>query len=322
MRIVLMYSLSPPSMPHVERLRGLAPGLEVIAVDTEIQAIEASQQAEVILGHRFLRQCLPHAKNLRWIQTSAQGVDRLPLVDIAQRGVILSRSTLDAQTVAAHAVAMAWSITRALPSALVRQVSATWCQQLPFAPLPRRAVVLGMGAIGRAIASRLRAQDIEVTCARRRDHPGEKSDCANVVTDQAWRVALNDADWCFLALPNTPETSGLFNKAAIAALPPHAVLVNVGRGETLDTQALLEALQGGHLAGAGLDVVEHEPLPANHPLWRAPRLFITPHIASHHPARNAGVERFFEQQVARYVSGEQLLDVIDLAKYHRRPGNQ
>lgn len=161
-----------------------------------------------------------------------------------------------------------------------------------------------------------------MTCARRRDHPGEKSDCANVVTDQAWRVALNDADWCFLALPNTPETSGLFNKAAIAALPPHAVLVNVGRGETLDTQALLEALQGGHLAGAGLDVVEHEPLPANHPLWRAPRLFITPHIASHHPARNAGVERFFEQQVARYVSGEQLLDVIDLAKYHHRPGNQ
>lgn len=313
MRILLMYSLAPPSPAHIERLRGLRDGLEVIVAMDEATAMDASTGAEVILGHRFLRQCLPVAHRLRWVQTSAQGVDRLPLAELAAGSVTLTRSTLDADTVAAHAVALAWSLARAIPEACRHQWAQIWETRLGFAPLPRRALVLGQGAIGQAIARRLDAQGILVSCARRQPMdlpPG--SPCSELLIGDAWRSVLDRTDWCFLALPHTAETTQLFDERALRALPPHAILVNVGRGETLDTVALRQVLDDGHLAGVGLDVVEPEPLPAEHPLWQAPRTLITPHVASHHPQRNQQVERFFERQVARYLAGEPLSDVVDL----------
>lgn len=313
MRVLLMYSLAPPSPAHIERLRCLGAGLDVVVVEDEAQALAATAEAEVILGHRFLRQSLPVAGRLRWVQTSAQGVDRLPLDELAAREVTLTRSTLDAQTVAAHAVALAWSLARALPEAHRRQTDQSWDQRLGFAPLPQRALVMGHGAIGRAIAQRLRSQGIAVTCAKRETLPGGfVSPCDQVVTGERWRDVLPEVDWCFLALPNTPQTSGIFDETALRALRSDAVLVNVGRGETLDTEALLRVLDQGHLAGVGLDVTQPEPLPAGHPLWQAPRVLITPHVASHHPRRNEQVERFFEEQLARYLAGRPLVDVVDL----------
>lgn len=313
MRIVLMYSLAPPSPAHLHRMRTLAEGHDVIVVGDETQALAATADADIILGHRFLRQCLPGAKRLRWVQTSAQGVDRLPLDELAERHVVLTRSTLDAQTVAAHAVALAWSLARALPEAQRRQTDQSWDQRLGFAPLPQHALVMGHGAIGQSIAQRLRSQGIVVNCARRGTFPeASASPCERVVTGQAWRDVLPTIDWCFLALPHTPETSGMFDEQALRRLPRHALLVNVGRGETLDTQALLRVLDEGHLAGVGLDVMQPEPLPPGHPLWQAPRILITPHIASHHPRRNEQVERYFEAQLARYLADEPLVDTVDL----------
>ena len=322
MRVVLMYSLAPPSQAHLERLSGLAPELDVVVAENEAQALAATGKAEVILGHRFLRQCLPGAKRLLWVQTSAQGVDRLPLAELAERGVMLTRSTLDAQTVATHAVALAWALARALPESWRHQVDESWDQRLTFAPLPKKALVMGFGAIGRSIALRLHAQGIEVTCGKRADTPAATdTPCERILSGGRWRDVLADTDWCFLALPHTPETSQIFDESAMRSLPSHAVLVNVGRGETLDTAALLRVLEQGHLAGVGLDVAQPEPLPPGHPLWQAPRVVITPHVASHHPERNDRVERYFEEQVARYLAAEPLADVVDLHAIITAQGN-
>lgn len=322
MRVVLMYSLAPPSQGHLERLSGLTPDLDVVVAENEAQALAATGAAEVILGHRFLRQCLPGAERLRWVQTSAQGVDRLPLAELAERGVLLTRSTLDAQTVATHAVALAWALARALPATLQRQVDEAWDQRLTFAPLPKRALVMGFGAIGRSIAERLHAQGIAVTCGKRGDAAAATdTPCEQILTGERWRDALADVDWCFLALPHTSETSQIFDESAMRSLPSHAILVNVGRGETLDTEALLRVLKQGHLAGVGLDVVESEPLPPGHRLWRAPRVLITPHVASHHPERNDQVERYFEKQLARYLAAEPLENVVDLGVIISAQGN-
>ena len=308
-----MYSLASPSRGHLERLHALTPGAEIVVAGNEAQAIGEVADAEVILGHRYLRQCLPWARHLKWVQSSAGSVDRLPLAELADLGVTLCRSTIDTATVAAHAVAMAWSVSRCLPQASRQQQAGKWSQDLGFAPMPERAMVIGLGSVGSAIAERLRSQGIRVICVKRNTPAkGTALPCEQVLTDGTWRDALPRVDWCFLALNNTPQTAGIFDEAMLSALPPHAVLVNVGRGETLNTDALLRVLDRGHLAGVGLDVTDIEPLPADHPLWHAPRTLITPHVASHRPGRTAGVEHFFEMQLSRYLGGQPLLDVVDI----------
>ena len=321
MRLLLMYSLAPPGADHLQRLRALSPDLEVVVADGEQQAMELAEEAEVIFGHRFLRQCLPRTKRLRWVQTSAQGVDRLPLDDLFRRGILLTRNTQDAVVVAAHALALAWALTRALPQAIRCQDAGCWDPHLPFAPLPRRALVMGVGPIGRAIAQRLRSDGIDVICAgRTKDRERTAVPCSELVVGDSWRDCLPHCDWCFLALPHTLATVGLFDGAAMRALPRGAVVVNVGRGSSLDTAALTRLLESGHLGGAGLDVVGQEPLPADDPLWRVPRLLITPHVASHHPGRIDRLERFFERQMRAYLAGEPLADRVDMEELLQQPG--
>jgi phosphoglycerate dehydrogenase-like enzyme len=308
-----MYSFGQPTPQHLARLRALAPGLEIVPVTNEKQALDAVGPAEVILGHRYLRQSLGRAKLLKWVQSSAGSVDRLPIMDLARRGILLTRSTVDSREVAAHAIALAWSLTRALPQALMQQMKEKWDQQLPFAPMPKKAIVIGYGAVGEAIAERLRAQDIRVICSKRgTDRPDPPTPCEQILFDEQWLNYLAEVDWCFLALQHTPQTTRIFDEAALLSLPARAILVNVGRGQTLDTAALVNVLQEGHLAGVALDVTEPSPLPAGHPLWRAPRLLITPHVASHHPGRGERIERYIEQQVSNFLAGEALRDVVDM----------
>ena len=312
-RILLMYSLAPPSQEHLERLRALDPGLDVVVATDEEHALNSVVEAEVILGHRYLRQCLPFAKHLQWVQSSAGSVDRLPLDELAKHGITLTRSTIDSSTVAAHAVALAWSVSRGVPQAFLQQQQDEWNKNLTLAPMPAKAMVIGLGTVGIAIAERLQAQGISVLCVKRQKPPKEAaSPCEQILTGGAWRERLAEVDWCILALTHTPDTVRIFDEAALRALPPHAILVNVGRGETLDTDALMQVLDEGHLAGVALDVFEGEPLPSGHPLWHAPRTLITPHIASHRPGRNEGVERFFEEQLSRYLSGQPLQDLVKL----------
>ena len=114
-----------------------------------------------------------------------------------------------------------------------------------------------------------------------------------------------------LALPLTPATHHVVGAAELAALPAEALVVNVGRGGTLDERALLHALQRDQLRGAGLDVLEHEPLPADHPLWREPKVLITPHVGRSLEQPPFRWEPLFVENVRRYVGGEPLLNVVD-----------
>jgi phosphoglycerate dehydrogenase-like enzyme len=206
---------------------------------------------------------------------------------------------------------MAWALTRCLPDVVSQQSAGVWQQDFRWLPFPRQALVLGLGSIGRSLVERLKADGIRTIGVRRRDSgPIEACDC--VCRGSSWRRVLPQIDWCFLALPNTRETTGLFDEAAIAALPAHALVVNVGRANCIDTAALCRALRDGALGGAALDVVPSSPLAADDPLWHTPRLLMTPHVAAHYAERGAEVERFCESQVRRYISGEPLLDRVDL----------
>ena len=285
MSVVLMYSFAAPSKAHVERLGSLPGGPEIVVADSEDAAIEAAPEAEIILGHRYLRQVLPYARRLRWVQSSAGGVDRLPVQELLDRRIVVTRTTIFSDVIAFHALAMAMALTRAFPAALESQRIGQRNQHLPFLPLPRTALVLGSGIVGSAIAARLRSNGLRVLCAR--THIGALTGnlCDEMHDAVSWRSALPRSDWCFLALPKTAKTVGVFDEQAMRSLPAHAIIVNVGRGETLDTAALVRVLEEGHLGGAALDVIEPSPSKPTHPLWRVPRLIITPHVAAHHPGR-------------------------------------
>ncbi|MEF8797609.1 MAG: D-2-hydroxyacid dehydrogenase [Salinivenus sp.] len=314
MHVLLMYTPDPPSAAHVARLRALDPQLRVTVASSEAEARAAGGTAEIILGQRYLRQVLPEAPHLRWVQSTSGGTDHLPESVLAKRGIVLTRFTGASKLVARHALALAWALTRGLPTLAQQHEAATWAKALPLLPSPARALILGTGPIGRALSPPLRAHGLHVTGVKRR-LDGALPDFDALLDRSNWRTALPSADWCFLALPHTPDTVNMVDEDALRALPPHAVVVNVGRGETLDLSALIRVLEEGRLGGAALDVVPHalDPLPPDHPLWTTPRLLISPHVAGHDPTRGPMVEAFVEAQVARYLAGEPLHNVVTRA---------
>jgi len=157
----------------------------------------------------------------------------------------------------------------------------------------------------------LRQNGMTVLGVTRKNSPDADAVCDELFCDNnSWLEHLHRADLCFITLPLTNNTNRLFDATILRALPQHAVLVNVGRGGVIDTDALVSILQEGHLGGAALDVVEPVPSSPSDPVWSAPRLLITPKVASFHPKHQEKLEAFIESQVKRYLNGEALLDII------------
>jgi len=309
MRLLIMYSNAPPGAEHLARLRALAPGIDPIAVASEREALEAAGEAEVFLGHRYLRQCLPRAQRLQWLQSTAAGIEHLISPALLERSPLVTRCPIFSDVVAHHAWALAWAVVRRIPEAAVSQLSGEWQAPPELLPLPQTAMVLGLGEIGRAVTRLGRAQGVRILGVTRTDSAEARALCDDLLTSANWRHALPQVDLCFITLPLSRSTRGMVDAAALAALPPHAVVVNVGRGPVLDTAALTSALVAGRLGGAALDVLDPVP-PPDHPLWRTPRLLITPKLGVFYPGRQDRLERFIEEQVARYIRGETLRHVV------------
>jgi phosphoglycerate dehydrogenase-like enzyme len=132
-----------------------------------------------------------------------------------------------------------------------------------------------------------------------------------VVGEHEWRELLPEADYVAIATPLTDATRGMLDAAALARMRPGAYLVNIARGEIIDTTALIAALEQGRLAGAALDALPEEPLPPEHPLWRAPNVWITPHISASSPRTSERAIGIFLENVRRYMAGEPLINVVD-----------
>lgn len=307
-----MYSAHEPSAGHLVRLEAIAGSADVVVARTEEEATRLAASADVILGHRYLRQCIDGAGRLKWVQSTAGGVDRLPLEAIRKRAIMLTRCPVMSGVIARHAWAMAWAIARRIPEMVQRHSERDWGSGTSWPPLPQRAVVFGTGAIGNEIARLLQLDSIDVTGVNRSGHPPEGVNFFDRVIDvEASAAKLGSVEWCFLALPLTEATKEFFDREKMSALPAEAVLVNVGRGETLVTDDLVSVLEGGHLAGAALDVIE-TGVSTVHPIWKAPRVIMSPHVAAHARERADLTEQYVERQVMRFVSDQPLLDVVEL----------
>lgn len=285
MKLLLMYSTHAPSLQHVERLQSW--GCEVRVAGSEEEAIRESSTAGIFFGHRYLRQCLPGATKLRWVHSTAGGVDHLPICELADRGILLSRSVCMAGMVARHAHTMAWSLTRGLPQFSAAQNERRWAPAHDWLPLPRKAMVLGLGPIGREIVRLSECDGIAVTGVNR--------------SVKNWRALLPEMDWIFIAVPGCAGTENLVDRACLASLKSSAVVVLTGRPETVDLDALCEALRTGKLGGAAFDVLPGDWKVPTHPVWRTPRLLLTPHVAAHSAERRPLIEREAEDQMRKYL---------------------
>jgi phosphoglycerate dehydrogenase-like enzyme len=304
MKVLLGYE---PTEPHLSGLQAVAAGAEIVVAQCEADAQREIVDADAYLGNRWFLQALPAAHHLAWMQSGSSGMDLVLRGGERLREVTITsaRGVYDDE-VADHAVALLLMLRRRLHIARDNQTDHRWLR-VPLPPLRgTQAMVLGFGGVGRSIAARLNSFGIEVQGVRRRP-AGE----LGVLGPEEWRARLGRVDHLVVALPETGLTRGIVGQAELSALPVGAVVVNVGRGSSIDTDALVSHLRTGDLAGAALDVFEREPLAAAHPLWSEERVVITPHVARSAEQAPFRWEPLFEENLRRFVAGEPLLNVVD-----------
>ncbi|MGW7517367.1 2-hydroxyacid dehydrogenase [Streptomyces sp. NPDC054796] len=242
---------------------------------------------------------LPRLPALRAVQSLSAGVEKL--LPLLPEGVSLhnGRGLHDAST-AEHALGLILAAQRELPRWITDQREGRWEPHFTRSLADCRVAVIGYGSIGEALERRLLACEARVVRVASRARPEEDVHAVSELPR-----LLPEVDIAVLVLPETPATTGLFGRDELAALPDGALVVNVGRGRTLDTRALLDETRSGRLRAA-LDVTDPEPLPADHGLRSAPGVLVTPHVAGGSAAFRPRAERLVVDQVRRYAAGEPL----------------
>ena len=252
---------------------------------------------------------------LRWLGLTSAGYDVLMRLG-APRDVTLTYAvTVHGPAVAEHAVALLLALVRQVPPAVEAQLDRRWDQPPILARLQSledlRVAIVGFGAIGGGIAERLRPLCKQIIGVSRSGGPDARADV--MYAHVQLHAALAAADVAILAVTLNDETRGMIDAAALRALPPGALVVNVARGPVVVTDALLDALASGHLGGAALDVTDPEPLPPEHPLWTAPGVLITPHVGSFGSrATGKRLADQYERNLERFARGEELEGTIHL----------
>lgn len=261
---------------------------------------------------------LAKAPRLAWVHSSAVAVETLCLPELAARAVRVSNTRgVQAVPIAEHVLALVLALAKQLPHTLENQRSHVWGQhgyvgnRLPWLLNGKTLGLVGVGTIGQALASRAAALGMRVVALRRQMAAPPVTGVSAVFGRDRLHEMLGECDVIAIAAPLTPHTDRLIDQTAIAALKPGAVIVNVGRSAILDTDALIDALRSGHLAGAALDVFPEEPLPESHPLWTAPNIIITPHTSGFRQGHWDEVIDVFADNLSRFLAGEPLRFEVD-----------
>jgi phosphoglycerate dehydrogenase-like enzyme len=274
--------------------------------------------ADILFDFDWLApEALPrHAPKLRWIQATSAGIgERLRRTGLIDTDLVFTTAAgVHGSSLAEFVIMALLYFYRDVPRLQRMQAARHWQRYTNAELAGRRALVVGIGAVGRVIARRLAALDVEVWGIRRSAHGTEPEGVARMLRFEDLARALPETDALVLACPLTEQTHRLIGEAELQALPPHAVLVNVARGQVVDEPAMIEALESGRLRGAALDVVEQEPLPAESPLWDLPNVLISPHSASTVERENERIVDLFVENLRRWLDGRPLVNRFDRSR--------
>lgn len=298
-----------------EVLKEAAPGVEIVTVKSEAEAIANAEGADAIIGF-CSAPVLEAANQAVWAQVFSAGVERCLSAGPVRNGdvVLTNMQKMSSPVIAEHVTAMVLSLSRGLIPFAKAMPDGEWDRNSSIVSGMqsyggKTVLIAGLGGIGTEAARRLAALDMRVIGTRRssRDGPDfvEYVGLSHELIDLAAQ-----ADFIVNALPITPETEGLFDAEFFNAAKRGAFFVNVGRGKTVVTADLIAALESGQIAGAALDVTDPEPLPADHPLWQLDNVVITPHVSSRGGNRIRHMI-LAQENVRRFIAGEALLNVVD-----------
>lgn len=308
------------TQPWARALADAVPALRVVIAPDRASALRLLPEADAAYG-TLDPELLAQATKLQWLQAPAAAPPAGYFFSelVAHPVQVTNFRGIYNDHVAIHAVAMLLALARNLHTYLRQQPRGEWTRHLADSDvlhLPERtALVVGVGGIGAEIGRMLHALGMHVIGVDPRRARAPEG-MASIYPPRELDVLLPQADAVVLTLPHTPESEGLVDARRLALMRPHALLVNVGRGETVRLEAVVEALRAGRLGGVALDVFETEPLPASHPLWQEPRALLTPHVAvvgPYIPQRRLEVLR---ENARRFAGGLPLQNVVDKALWY------
>ncbi len=311
--------LSLPLAPDLKAaFAQVAPNVEILEARPGPEAMKLAAQVHGASGGFVTPEFLREAKSLRWVQQQSAGVENVVFIPELRGNdqiVLTNYKTMYGPNIADHVFAILLSFTRGIPYYEDLRRQQVWGRGASEPPAlvelkGKTMLVVGLGGIGLEVARRAHAFDMRVLAVDPKEMAAPLS-VSRLEKPDRLMALLPEADVVTIASPLTPETTRMFGSAQFSLMKPGAYFINIARGKEVDTQALLDVLQSGRLAGAGLDVTDPEPLPADHPLWKAPNLLLTPHVATLSPGSRARTRALWIENMRRFAAGEPMLNVVD-----------
>ena len=264
------------------------------------------------LDSRAFDAFLARAPRLRWLHSPGAGVEGWPLTQIADRGITLTNAAgVYAIPIAEWVLATMLEIVKRIDDVRAGQRERRWVSDLDVGELYGKTILLlGSGGIAQQVVVRAAAFGMRILVANRSGRPVELAE--RTVSGHGWRALLAEADFVVSTVPLTTETTALIGAAELAQLKPAAWVINVGRGGTIDQDALFAALTDRRIGGAALDVFTTEPLPTDSPAWDLGNLIISPHMSGDSDVSQRRSLELFAENAIRFSAGEPLLNVVDL----------
>ncbi|MGB3421418.1 MAG: D-2-hydroxyacid dehydrogenase [Dolichospermum sp.] len=310
MKLILPVEIAHEIEPH------LPENTIVVRVDSEGNINGDATDAEVYFSWFYLKPTTLHrvldaAPSLRWHHAPNAGVNHILTPKYLERDLILTNGAgVHGIPIAEFVITYLLAYTKRLPILYQLHAEHNWQRGLPNIELfGKTLLIIGAGGIGQEIAVRAKAFGMRIFGSSRQSQPLPNFD--KVVGANEWKELLPEAEFVVIAAPLTLETKGMIDMETLGLFRPDSYLINIARGAIVEESALTKALQEGWIAGAALDTVFTEPLPAESPLWTLPNVFITPHCSGNSPRVKERTIALFLENFTRYRQGQQLRNVVD-----------
>ena len=316
MSILNIVVLNPLASRHLAVLQAVDPDINIMVAD-ENSVLEKMPDCHILVtwGWSETRPLYQAAPHLEWIHALSAGVEKLIFPEIQAADTILTNSKgIHGIPVSEHVLALMLAFSRGLPVSIRQQQVKQW-QRMPTVELHDQTIaIVGLGSIGREIAKKAKALGMKVLASKRELTTELFVDKLYPADNDSLLEMLGQADFAVIALPLTEHTHNLIGLPHFSAMKRSAYLFNIARGNIINEDELIAALQQKLIKGAGLDVFVTEPLPADNPLWAMDNVIITPHVSALSPAYLDRAVKLFADNLTRFVQGRDMINIVDKIK--------
>jgi phosphoglycerate dehydrogenase-like enzyme len=315
--LVAIYGDHPWNIPvtYIEELRRRFPGMTFLHAADEAELMARIAGADIGFLGRLKAAGFARARRLRWLHSPAAGVGNLLFPAVMASDVVITNSRgLHGPVMAEHVIGVTIALFRQLPVAVRAQAERRWAhaELSEIRTLRgRRMGIIGLGAVGSAVADAAAALGMLVSAVRRSVDAPKPASVETVYPPSRLRELLAASDVVVLSAPHTEATHELIGWRELRQMKPTAILINISRGGLIRTADLVRELSSGTIAGAALDVFEHEPLAASSPLWDLPNVLITPHTSGFREDYWEAAIDLFAENLRRFAAGAPLLNLVD-----------